>query len=80
MVAMTTGSASATFPSSGVSLVMEATKVAEMVYRLPSLCNDGAIVPLLQQAGVESFFVNGAPWWSSSASSQRHKTGQPATC
>lgn len=37
---------------------MEATKVAEMVYRLPSLCNDGAIVPLLQQAGVESFFVN----------------------
>jgi hypothetical protein len=57
---MTTSSASASLPSFGVALALEATKVAEMIEKLPTICypKDGAIVPLLQQAGVESFFVN----------------------
>ena len=59
-VHVTTQSASASFPSPAVALAQEAAKTAEMVEKIPAVCypGDGGIVPLLQQAGVESFFVN----------------------
>lgn len=50
--------ASSDFPSSGTALAIEATKVAEMVHRLPSLVNNSAVVQLLQQAALDSFFIS----------------------
>jgi hypothetical protein len=57
---MTTPPISAQFPSWIASLAMEAAKTAETIEKLPAVRypDDGVIVPLLQQAGVESFFVN----------------------
>ena len=57
---MTTPSASASFPSWITALAIEAAKTAEMVEKLPAVCypHDGIIVPLLQEAGVQSFLVN----------------------
>lgn len=47
-------------PSWNTALAIEAAKTAEMVEKLPAVCypDDGVIVPLLQEAGVQSFFVN----------------------
>jgi hypothetical protein len=58
--AVTDPSASTSFPSSITALAIEAAKTAEMVEKLPAVCypDDGVIVPLLQEAGVQSFFVN----------------------
>jgi hypothetical protein len=37
---------------------MEARRVAEMIEKLPAVCYANGVVPLLQQAGVECFFVH----------------------
>lgn len=37
---------------------MEARRVAEMIEKLPAVCYANGTVPLLQQAGVECFFVH----------------------
>jgi hypothetical protein len=46
------------FPSPPASLAMEARRVAEMIEKLPAVCYANGTVPLLQQAGVECFFVH----------------------
>jgi hypothetical protein len=64
---MTTASASASLPSFGVALALEATKVAEMIEKLPAICysEDGAIVSLLQRAGHGSSSGPSRSRWSS---------------
>jgi hypothetical protein len=37
---------------------MEARRVAEMIEKLPAVCHANGVVPLLEQAGVECFFVH----------------------
>jgi hypothetical protein len=48
----------ASAPSPEVSLATEAARVAEMIEKLPTICHTAGNVPLLQQAGVECFFVH----------------------
>ncbi len=55
---MTTPSVSGSFPSPLASLATEASRVAEMIEKLPAVCYANGVVPLLQQAGVECFFVH----------------------
>jgi hypothetical protein len=45
------------FPSSPASLAAEARRVAEMVEKLPAVSYASDTAPLMQQAGVECFFV-----------------------
>jgi hypothetical protein len=54
----TTPSVSGSLPSSLASLATEARRVAEMIEKLPPVCYANDVVPLLQQAGVECFFVH----------------------
>jgi hypothetical protein len=49
---------SASFPSPLASLATEARRVAEMIEKLPAACYANGVAPLLQQAGVECFFVH----------------------
>lgn len=51
-------SVSGGLPSPVASLAMEARRVAEMVEKLPAVCHATGVVPLLEQAGVECFFVH----------------------
>jgi hypothetical protein len=49
---------SASVPSPLASLATEARRVAEMIEKLPAVSYANGVVPLLQQAGVECFFVH----------------------
>jgi hypothetical protein len=48
----------ASFPSPLGSLATEARRVAEMIEKLPAVSYANGVRPLLQQAGVECFFVH----------------------
>lgn len=49
---------SGSFPSPLASVAMEASRVAEMIEKLPAAFYADGILPLLQQAGLECFFAH----------------------
>jgi|HubBroStandDraft_3_1064219.scaffolds.fasta_scaffold1032909_2 hypothetical protein len=57
-IILTMTNVSASFPSPLASLAMEVRRVAEMIEKLPAACYADGVAPLLQQAGVECFFVH----------------------